>query len=192
MVLNSAKSVKARTLRITEHSKCRIATLTTNKGVSLLRGRTHRFGIGTITIFGRGGTTRLGVGLGSASVGILDNTSNIYALTRVSYSVILGSVINVTKLHPALTTVDTNRSVTLTGGRALIANNSVMGHTTGRGNIGVLPISDRRSTVFRSLRNTPSNSLGGVLLATSNNPFLNGATGSLRGIAMGSTLGRPG
>lgn len=192
--MNSANSVKARDLSITHGHKCHIETLSTFSGIGGVRRRVHRFGPSITTLISRSTTGSLGIHMTSADAGVLSNSRKIYRYTTCSgSSAMLGSIINVTKLRPALATVGTRGGLTLTGGRALITNNELIVSATTERGMSVLPISSRRSTVFRTLRKGPSGeTLGGVVLATSNNPFFNGATRRLRGIAIGSTLGRPG
>lgn len=131
--------------------------------------------------------------MGSLSIGMMDNVSKLLRMTeRPRSRVLIATVIKVVKVLPAVRTVGTKGSVTLTGGRALIATKRVVVPLTGRGKISVLPISDRRDTVFRSLRKKRRGTLRGVLLATSNKPFEKGGLRSLTGVRMRSTLGRPG
>lgn len=193
-LLNSANSVNARSLSIYHVRNCGIGYLATGSDMSGVRTRVHRFGPRLIYVVSSSTTRRLGAGITSLSIGIISNVRNLVRYTICSNtSAILGSIINVVNLRPALRTVGTGGAVTLTGGRALITNNRLIAGLTGRGNISVLPISDRRSTVFRTVRNDPhGRTVGGVVLATSNKPFFNGGLSRLRGIATTSTLGRPG
>lgn len=129
----------------------------------------------------------------SLSMGVMDRVNNLVRLTEVRRSsVLIATVMKVVKVEPAVRTVLTNGSVTLTGGRALMATKRLVVPLTGRFNIRVLPMSDRRDTVFRTLRKRGERRVRGLLVATSNNPFHKGGATSLRGIALRSALGRPG
>lgn len=192
-VLNSANSVNARTLRMVRRrpSLCRICTLATGGEISLLMRRTHGFVPRTMIVTGRRGCLRLGRTLDSLPIGMCTKTSTLSRVIRSRpVSVMLTSVMKCTKLHPAVGTVGTNGTVTLTGGRALIMTKRLVGTLTGRCRVPMLPISSRRSTVFRYLR--VGGQLRGIVLATSKKPFHACAVRRLRAIAGTRTLGRPG
>lgn len=194
-VLNSAKDVNARTLSIVRRrdSLCRMCYLATGGEIGRLTRRTRGFRPTTMIITGRTRCSRLGGLLDSRpSVGICTNTRTLYSVIRTRpVSVILTSVMNFSNLRPAVRTVGTHGGVYLTGGRALIITNRLVYGLTRRCRIPVLPISDRRDTVFRDLINRNSGRMRGLLLAYSNNPFHGFARRRLRGIATTSTLGRP-
>lgn len=192
-MLNSAKSVNARTLRMVRRrpSLCRMCTLATGGGISLLTRRTHGFRPRIIIVTGRSGCKVLGRTLTSLPVGICTKTRTLYRIMRTRpVSVMLATVINCTNLGPAVGTVGTQGAVTLTGGRALIITNRLVATLTDRCRAPVLPMSSRRSTVFRYLR--VGGPIRGIVLATSKNPFHAFAVRRLRAIAGRRTLGRPG
>lgn len=194
-VLNSANSVNARTLRIVRRrpSLCRPCTLATGGQIRLLVTRTEGFRPRIIIVTGRTGCTRLGRTLDSLPVGICTNASTVYRVIRTKpVSVILATVIKCTKLGPAVGTVHTHGTVTLTGGRALIITNRLVGRLTRRCHAPVLPMSSRRSTIFRYLTKRMNGPVRGIVLATSNNPFHACALRRLGAIAGARTLGRPG
>lgn len=194
-MLNSANSVNARTLRIVRRrpSRCRTCMLATGGHMRRLVTRTHEFGPRTIMVTGRSGCARLGRTLTSLPVGMCTNTSTLYrVIARGPVSVMLATVIKCTKLGPAVGTVQTHGPVTLTGGRALIITKRLVGGLTHFDNIPVLPISSRRSTIFRYLTNRVNGRVRGIVLATSKNPFHAYAVRRLAAIAGTRTLGRPG
>lgn len=194
-VLNSANSVNARTLRIVRRRPrlCRMCTLATGGGMSVLVTRTQGFRPRTIIVTGRRGCSRLGRTLESLPVGMCTNARTLYRVMRSKpVSVILATVIKCTKLGPAVGTVHTHGTVTLTGGRALIMTKRLVGMLTRRCHAPVLPMSSRRSTIFRYLSNRIKGPIRGMVLATSNNPFHACALRRLRAIAGIRTLGRPG
>ncbi len=193
-MLNSANSVNARTLRIVRRrpSLCRTCILATGGHIRSLVRRTQHFRPRTIIVTGGRGCTYLHSTLTSLPIGICTNTSTLYrVIRRRTISVILATVINFSNLRPAVDTVGTKGVVTLTGGRALIITKRLVGNLTGSRRITVLPISSRRSTVFRYLAKR-IDPVRGVVLATSKNPFHAFASRRLTAIAGTRTLGRPG
>ncbi len=207
-MLKSSNSVKRDTVGLLSNGPgCRVINLSIREGARLLVHSTLSLNMGEITMSSPVTTTGLRDRLPD-SVALCGNRRNLIRLTHRSTSVILYTIINVTKLHPILTTVRDKGSVTLTAGRILITTNRTMVGGEHRYNIEVLPMSDRRDTVFRSLRSdlcvpryitsesAPCSHLsrdvmGHLVLATSKNPFTSRPGMSFSGIALSRTLTRP-
>lgn len=180
-------------------------TLITNGGIAHVMRRYLRFSPHCTMVSSRTDTGLLGAVLRRRNdhARILDKRRTTYSVTTLrSISRIVTTVINTTKLLPALTTVHTNGAVLLTGGRSLIAYKHLFVSTMGRDGTRLLPISDRRGTVFRDLprpvrRGLKCTSLRrgniiSVLLAKSNNPFHRAPLHSLTAVAPSRTYHRPG